>query len=209
MDCRVASLLAMTRIGLNMPSRSRGAMRPEFSISFALWKRRGRGEDRVRAAPAVSQACCKEICCPRAYRFSGEHTGFPHAMALRLIRDRPGDPAFCDTIALGQRWLPLNLTPASGRRTQTISPYATDALVFRTIASTAPCPAFATTADAPLVGQDGGSCAFDLPDGASGIFLREGLDRLLVICPSGYFVAAGRDNCACVESRSSRCADRR
>jgi len=24
-------------------------------------------------------------------------------MALRLIRDRPGDPAFCDTIALGQR----------------------------------------------------------------------------------------------------------
>jgi hypothetical protein len=40
------------------------------------------------------------------------------------------------------------------------------------------------------VGQDGGSCAVDLPDEASKIFLREGLDRLLVICPSGQFVAA-------------------
>src|SRR3984885_10149874 len=48
--------------------------------SFAFrWppKIRGRGEDRVRAAPAVSQACCKEIGCPRAYRFSGEHPAFP------------------------------------------------------------------------------------------------------------------------------------
>src|SRR5258707_8429874 len=94
-----------------------------FAIDLAL-EIRGRGEDRVRAAPAVSQACCKEMCCPRAYRFSGEHTGLPHAMALRLIRDRPGDPAFRDTIALGQRWPPSNLTPASGRRTQTTSPYA-------------------------------------------------------------------------------------
>jgi len=52
-------------------------------------------------------------------------SGLPCAMALRLIRDRPGDPAFCDTIALRPRWQPSNLTPASGRRTQTISPYAT------------------------------------------------------------------------------------
>jgi len=49
----------------------------------------------VRAAPAVSQACCKEICCPRAYRFSGEHSGLPHATALRLIRVRPGDRLSC------------------------------------------------------------------------------------------------------------------
>src|ERR1700712_4940887 len=56
---------------------------------------RERGEDRVRAAPAISQACCKKIGCPRAYRFSGEHTGLPHAMALRLIRVRPGDRLSC------------------------------------------------------------------------------------------------------------------
>jgi hypothetical protein len=38
---------------------------------------------------------------------------------------------------------------------------------------------------APLVGQDGGSYGFDLPDGASDLFLREGLDRVWLICPSG------------------------
>jgi hypothetical protein len=47
---------------------------------------------------------------------------------------------------------------------------------------------------APLVGQDGGSCGVDLPDAATEIFLREGLDRLLVICPSRYFVAGRRFN---------------
>ncbi|MFX8820832.1 hypothetical protein ABTM55_18865, partial [Acinetobacter baumannii] len=44
---------------------------------------------------------------------------------------------FLATIIPQKRWLLQNLTPAPGRRTQTISPYATDALVFRTIASTA------------------------------------------------------------------------
>ena len=34
-------------------------------------------------------------------------------------------------------------------------------------------------ADAPLVGQDGGSHKDDLPDGATGIFFREGQDRFL------------------------------
>ena len=49
--------------------------------------------------------------------------------------------------------------------------------VSRAAASTAPCPSFATMADAPLVGQDGGSYGFDLPDGSTEIFLRGGLDR--------------------------------
>jgi hypothetical protein len=31
----------------------------------------------MRAAPAVSQACCTRIGCPRAYRFSGEHPASP------------------------------------------------------------------------------------------------------------------------------------
>ena len=44
-------------------------------------------------------------------------------------------------------------------------------------------------ANAPLVGQDGGSRKVFLPDGGSGIFLREGLDRVLVICSSCQFVA--------------------
>jgi hypothetical protein len=39
--------------------------------------------------------------------------------------------------------------------------------------------------NAPLVGRDGRIEITDLPDDGSGIFLREGMDRLLVICPSG------------------------
>jgi hypothetical protein len=43
--------------------------------------------------------------------------------------------------------------------------------------------------NAPLFGQDAGIDTTDLPDDGSGIFLREGMDRLmgrlLVICPSG------------------------
>src|SRR5258707_13244138 len=56
--------------------RSRGAMRPELCKNLAL-EIRGRREDRVRAAPAVSRAMCIEECCTRAYRFSGEHPAFP------------------------------------------------------------------------------------------------------------------------------------
>ena len=40
-----------------------------------------------------------------------------------------------------------------------------------------PCPAFATMAYAPLVGQDVGSPTTGLPDGASGIFLATSLDE--------------------------------
>src|ERR1700710_2494958 len=152
-------------------------MRPKFFISFAL-ENRGRREDRVRAAPAVSYAIV-------ATRFAHEHTGLaeasglPCAMALRLIRDRPGDPAFCDTIALGQRWPPSNLTPASGRRTQTISPYARTTLVSRDPASTASHRTFVTIALAPLTAGDGRSYAFDLSDGASDLFLICGLTLFL------------------------------
>src|ERR1700712_2345417 len=84
-----------------------------------------------------------------------KHTGHPHAMALRLIRDRPGDRLSChhrQLEALASRQLDAS-TGASDPNDFTVR---NDALVFRTLTSTAPCPAFATTADAPLVGQDGG-----------------------------------------------------
>src|ERR1700709_793538 len=84
---------------------------------------RGRREDRVRAAPAVSRAI-------DATRFAHEHTGLaeasglPCAMALRLIRFRPGDRLSCHHPRA--RLLPRHeLTPAPGRRTRTTSPYAT------------------------------------------------------------------------------------
>ena len=40
-----------------------------------------------------------------------------------------------------------------------------------------PPPTFVTTADAPLAGKDGATHRVDLPDGESGIFFRERLDR--------------------------------
>src|SRR2546430_7812888 len=51
-----------------MRSHSRGADRPRFASSFALFEIRGRREDRVRAAPAVSRAIAHR---ERAH----EHTG--------------------------------------------------------------------------------------------------------------------------------------
>ena len=41
-----------------------------------------------------------------------------------------------------------------------------------------PAPTSATMAYAPLVGQDGGNYGFDLPDGASDLFLIHGLDLI-------------------------------
>ena len=53
-------------------------------------------------------------------------------------------------------------------------------------ASTASRPAFVTTRDPPLLpGRDGTEITADLGRMESGIFLPEGLDRFLVICPSG------------------------
>ena len=68
----------------DMTSRSRGADPPEVCITpFALLEIRGRREDRVLAAPAVSRAICAN---KRAHEHTGqrEHSGLPCAMALRL-----------------------------------------------------------------------------------------------------------------------------
>ena len=51
---------------------------------------------------------------------------------------------------------------------------------------------FVTMANAPHLPRDGRSYAVDLGENESRIFLREGLDRFWVICPSCQFVAGGR-----------------
>src|SRR5207247_182127 len=57
--------------------------RPRFASSFALFEIRGRREDRVLAAPAVSRAICAN---KNAHEHTGqrEHSGLPCAVALRL-----------------------------------------------------------------------------------------------------------------------------
>ena len=100
---------------------------PEVCWKFAPSENRGRREDRVRAAPAVSCATCTRTR-TRAYRFSGEHPAFPAQWlyGLYVIVLVTG---FLATIIPEKRLLLLNLTPAPGRQTHTTSPYAWAMLV--------------------------------------------------------------------------------
>ena len=135
---------------------SRGIICPKFCISLALFDKRAQGRPGARCTRGLAGVLQKDML-PTSIQVQRRTPGLPCAMALRLIRDRPGDPAFCDTIALGQRWPPSNLTPASGRRTQTISPYAKAALVSRSPASITSHRTFVTIASAPLIAGDGRS----------------------------------------------------
>ena len=83
-----------------------------------------------------------------------------------------------------------DLTPAPGRQAHTTSPYASAALVSRSFASTAPCPSFATMANAPLVGQDVGVVNLICPTCQPEYFYPKGWTDFLVICPSCQFVAS-------------------
>jgi hypothetical protein len=179
MDC-FASLTMTT----DMRSHSRGMTCPKFYKKPCSSMKEGAGKTGCALHPRSRVRCVLEML-HTSIQVQRRASGLPCAMALRHIRFRPGDRLSCHHRRLEALAL-ANLTPAPGRRTQTISPYASAALVSRDLASTATCPSFATMADAPLVGQDGGSYGFDLPDGASDLFLREGLDPYPgVICPSG------------------------
>src|ERR1700742_2821512 len=75
-----------------------------------------------------------------------EHPGLPCAMALRLIRALPGDPAFLSPSPAG---LTADLTPTLGRQDHTISPYAGLRIVTRSRRPPRPAPTSVTTADVP------------------------------------------------------------
>ena len=113
-------------------SRSRGAIRPRLaSIVGPPRKLRGRREDRVRAAPAVSRAIAHR---ERAH----EHTGSAEASRPSLRSGFtacfvlfPVNGSFA-TVAR-ERPAPANLTPAPRRQNHTTSPYALRALVLRTL----------------------------------------------------------------------------
>src|SRR3984885_14817910 len=73
---------------------------------------RGRREDRVRAAPAVSCALMHRKMRTRAYRFSGNTPAFPAQWLYGLYRALPGESEPLATIAPGRRWPLKDLTPA-------------------------------------------------------------------------------------------------
>jgi len=82
---------------IDTSSRSRGMICPEFCISFALMKSEGAGKTGCAPHPRSRRLFAKGYA---AHEHTGlaEASGLPCAVALRLIRDRPGDPAFRDTI---------------------------------------------------------------------------------------------------------------
>ncbi len=68
---------------------------PEFCKFVHPQKERGRREDRVRAAPAVSCAKMHIAKCTRAYRFSGSSPAFPARWLYSLFRALPGETRAC------------------------------------------------------------------------------------------------------------------
>ena len=65
--------------------------------------KRGRREDRVRAAPAVSCALMHKEMRTRAYRFSGNTPAFPAQWLYGLYRALPGESEPLATIAPERR----------------------------------------------------------------------------------------------------------
>src|SRR5664279_2060748 len=90
---------------------------------------RGRREDRVRAAPAVSCAAMHKKT-HTSIQVQRRQSGFPCAVGYGLLRALPGDRAFLPPSS-PRSLLPGNLTPASGRQDHTASPSATTAFVIR------------------------------------------------------------------------------
>ena len=146
-----------------MRSRSRGAVRPRYGSNSVPPGKRGRREDRVRAAPTVSCAKCTR-------KTAHEHTGSAETLraslrsGLRLIGALLGEPCTLATVARGSRT--ANVTPAWGCQDHTISPSAPAPFVKGASASTASHRAFRDDREPPLL------------SGETGKFVR-------VICPSG------------------------
>src|ERR1043165_1250636 len=76
MDCRVASLLAMTWIGHERDFAFSRRDAPEVLKDLALGIQRARGRPGARCTRGLACDCAKQSC-TRAYRFSGEHPASP------------------------------------------------------------------------------------------------------------------------------------
>jgi hypothetical protein len=157
LDCFVASaprndaVRALIRIS-NSKYASAFSRRdsPEGCVKFAPLERRGRREDRVRAAPAVS-------CANEWKQTAHEHTGsaeassLPCAMALRLIPRSPRRIGLC-CLRRQRKLVFANLTPAieaSGPHGFAVRDRRRSSCA--AIASTASQPAFRDDRDTPLL----------------------------------------------------------
>jgi hypothetical protein len=121
-----------------------------------------------------------------------------------FLRDLPGDRACLSPSSLRNLFL-KNLTPASRRQDHTTSPSAAGNVVSAPLRPPHPAPTSVTFAKRPSVwDRTGRACRDDLPDGESGIFLREGLDRKfgdLPVGPIGRHARPVRNEIAAMSAR--------
>jgi hypothetical protein len=132
----------------------------------------------VRAAPAVSCAVARMKTRTRAYRFSGSIPAFPAQWPYGLLRALPSERLFCHCRPKEASLLE-DLTPAPRRQDHTTSPYAQAALVSRSSRVHRISPRVRDDGQRPSSAVRRADSITDLPDGASGIFLCDGMDRLL------------------------------
>ena len=121
---------------------------------------RGRRECRMRAAPAVS--CAKNShMAHTSIQVKRRTSDIPCAMALRLIRDLPGEPSSVATVTSqmtsAKAWRQLRAPGPHDFAVRKQARFVTSAA-----ASTASRPAAVTIACRPSVGQDRGSYKADL-----------------------------------------------
>ncbi|SRR5260221_4993383 len=112
---------------------------------------RGRREDRVRAAPAVSRANVHQKNAHTSIQVWRKPPAFPAQWLYGLYEFAPVT-GFLATVICESFGLPRNLTPTPGRQAHTTSPYALATLVFVTFASIASHPASVTIAKRPPSG---------------------------------------------------------
>src|SRR6188508_1511554 len=94
-------------------------MRPRFAINFPPSRNRGRREDRVLAAPAVSRAICVRQNCTRAYRAAGAfRPSLRNGFTAYFVLLRPQNLAECANGRFSQNRPSLDLSPIvlEGRR---------------------------------------------------------------------------------------------
>ena len=161
-------------------SRSRAAFRPSFASSFSLLEIRGRRENRVLTAPAVTV----RFALRKMHTDTGqlEIPAFPAEWLYGLFVLSPENGSFASVAVRG--FLLADLTPASRRQDHTTSPYAPARTSVAALGVHRISPNVRDVRERPSIGRDGRSYAGDLRENESRIFLREGLDRFWVICPT-------------------------
>ena len=169
----------------DMRPRSRDETRPRFASLATLTKQRAQG----KPGADCTHGSCATKSTGVGPQVKPEQPGLPCAMVYGLLRALPGDRACLPPSLRGCRH-PRNLAPASGRQDHTTSPSASSVARRATPRRPShPAPNVRDDREAPLRGHGTRGDNHIFLKNGSRIFLREGLDRLLVICPTGCFVA--------------------